>query len=85
MADNYLEKKMEDYNSAQPAKRRVATLRRLLLHNRSYQLERLRKRTPNDKMYKRFIDEWIPLEDRYFDASNLRAKANISFDTTGVF
>ena len=36
MADNYLEKKMEDYNSAQPAKRRVATLRRLLLHNRSY-------------------------------------------------
>lgn len=36
MADNYLEKKMEDYNSTQPAKRRVATLRRLLLHNRSY-------------------------------------------------
>ena len=36
MADNYLEKKMEDYHSAQPAKRRTATLRRLLLHNRSY-------------------------------------------------
>ena len=36
MADNYLEKKMEDYRSAQPAKRRTATLRRLLLHNRSY-------------------------------------------------
>ena len=52
---------------------------------RNKQLERLRKRTPNDKMYKRFIDEWIPLEDRYFDAYNLRAKANISFDTTGVF
>ena len=36
MADNYLEKKMEDYLQAQPAKRRVATLHRLLQHNRSY-------------------------------------------------
>ena len=36
MADNYIEKKMEDYMAAQPAKRRTATLRRLLLHNRSY-------------------------------------------------
>lgn len=36
MADNYLEKKMEDYHAAQPQKRRVATLRRLLQHNRSY-------------------------------------------------
>ena len=36
MADNYLEKKMEDYRASQPTKRRVATLRRLLLHNRSY-------------------------------------------------
>jgi nitroreductase len=36
MADNYLEKKMEDFMQAQPAKRSVATLRRLLQHNRSY-------------------------------------------------
>lgn len=36
MADNYLEKRMEDYRAAQPAKRRTASLRRLLLHNRSY-------------------------------------------------
>lgn len=36
MADNYLEKRMEDYQTAQPVRRRVATLRRLLLHNRSY-------------------------------------------------
>lgn len=36
MADNYLEKKMEDYKAAQPVKRRTATLRRLLLNNRSY-------------------------------------------------
>ena len=36
MADNYLEKKMEDYLSQQPARKRTATLRRLLLHNRSY-------------------------------------------------
>ena len=36
MADNYLEKKMEDYRASQPIKRRTATLRRLLQHNRSY-------------------------------------------------
>ena len=36
MADNYLEKKMEDYKQQQPAKKRVASLRRLLQHNRSY-------------------------------------------------
>ena len=36
MADNYLEKRMEDYLQQQPTKRRAATLRRLLQHNRSY-------------------------------------------------
>lgn len=36
MADNYLEKKMEDYRASQPTKRRTAILRRLLQHNRSY-------------------------------------------------
>lgn len=36
MADNYLEKRMEDYLQQQPTKRRSATLRRLLQHNRSY-------------------------------------------------
>lgn len=36
MADNYLEKRMEDYLAQQPSKKRVATLSRLLLRNRSY-------------------------------------------------
>lgn len=36
MADNYLEKRMEDYRNQQPAKKRVASLRRLLKANRSY-------------------------------------------------
>lgn len=36
MADNYLEKRMEDYRQQQPSKRRVATLRNLLIRNRSY-------------------------------------------------
>ena len=36
MADNYLEKRMEDYRNQPSTKRRVAILRRLLLHNRSY-------------------------------------------------
>ena len=36
MADNYLEKRMEDYKAHQPSKRRMATLGNLLLRNRSY-------------------------------------------------
>ncbi len=36
MADNYLEKRMEDYRNQQPSKKRVATLARLLRANRSY-------------------------------------------------
>lgn len=36
MADNYLEKKMEDYLRQQPTKRRSASLGRLLRNNRSY-------------------------------------------------
>ena len=36
MADNYLEKRMEDYHAQQPIKRRTATLRSLLTRNRSY-------------------------------------------------
>lgn len=36
MADNYLEKRMEDYLHQPSVKRRVATLRRLLRANRSY-------------------------------------------------
>lgn len=36
MADNYLEKRMEDYRNQQPAKKRVATLHKLLRANRSY-------------------------------------------------
>ena len=36
MADNYLEKRMEDYRNQPPTARRVASLGRLLQRNRSY-------------------------------------------------
>lgn len=36
MADNYLEKRMEDYSRQQPRAKRVASVARLLKHNRSY-------------------------------------------------
>ncbi|MBQ8366855.1 MAG: nitroreductase family protein [Alistipes sp.] len=36
MADNYLEKRMEDYNRQQPRAKRVASVARLMRHNRSY-------------------------------------------------
>ena len=36
MADNYLEKRMEDYRNQTPRTRKTATLRSLLMRNRSY-------------------------------------------------
>ncbi len=40
------------------------------------QLERLRGRVGEEKL-KRFTGQWIPLENRYFDALNIRAQADI--------
>lgn len=41
----------------------------------SEQLRRLETRNP--KMLQRFIDEWIPMEERYFDTFDVRAAADI--------
>ncbi len=48
------------------------------------QKERIKRRN-SDKMYYRFLNEWIPLEDKYFDAYNTRAKASFVFDTSKAF
>ena len=39
------------------------------------QKERLKKRSPY--LFERFVDEWIPLENRYFQHYQIKAKANI--------
>lgn len=48
------------------------------------QKERIKKRN-SDKMYFRFINEWIPLEDKYFESCNTRANASFVFDTSKAF
>ncbi len=48
------------------------------------QQDRLKKRN-SEKMYQRFINEWIPLEDKYFDAFSIRAKSSFVFDTSRAF
>ena len=43
------------------------------------QLRRLESRSP--RMLQRFVDEWIPLENRYFEATDIRAAADMVVDT----
>ena len=43
------------------------------------QLRRLEARNP--RMLQRFIDEWIPLENRYFEAAGIQAAADMVVDT----
>ena len=43
------------------------------------QLHRLESRNP--RMLRRFVDEWIPLENRYFEATDVRTAADMLVDT----
>lgn len=43
------------------------------------QLRRLEARNP--RMLQRFVDEWIPLENRYFEATGIRTAADMVVDT----
>lgn len=44
------------------------------------QIERIRKRN-GEKMLKRFIDEWIPMENMYFEAFSIEDKASYTIYT----
>ncbi len=44
------------------------------------QLKRLKKRN-GDEMLKLFINQWIPLEEKYFEAFDIQKKASWVFDT----
>ncbi len=39
----------------------------------------------NESMLERFKNEWIPLENRYFDTFKIKDKCDIVFDTTDIF
>ena len=44
--------------------------------DRDVQLSRIKARS-GEQLLQRFINEWIPLEDKYFEAENLRKLADI--------
>ena len=46
------------------------------------QLARILRRNGPEQQ-RRFIEMWIPLENAYFDALNIRAQCDFAFDTTG--
>jgi len=48
------------------------------------QKERILKRN-SERMAQRFFDEWIPMEDEYFEKYNIRANASFVFDTSKAF
>ena len=48
--------------------------------NKDEQIERLRKRNP--KMLNNFIQQWIPLEEAYFNTFSIQDKCNIQIDTS---
>ncbi len=50
---------------------------KIVLHvSRETQLQRIESRSPSH-IYHRFINEWIPLEDRYFNAFSIFENADI--------
>lgn len=52
--------------------------------SREKQLDRILKRS-SEKMLEKYVKEWIPLEDKYFDACKSRKIADFSFDSTRAF
>jgi uridine kinase len=49
--------------------------------DREKQLQRILARN-GEKMLQRFIDEWIPLEDKHFDINKVKQKANLVINFT---
>ena len=48
--------------------------------NETKQIIRLEKRNP--KLLNRFINEWIPLEEKYFQTLNVKEQADYLIDTS---
>lgn len=70
---------VEGSYSMHPALREYYDLMICLMIDSNEQLRRLEARNP--RMLQRFIDEWIPLENRYFEQTGTHAIANMVVDT----
>lgn len=70
---------VEGSYSMHPALREYYDLMICLMIDSNEQLRRLEARNP--RMLQRFIDEWIPLENRYFASTETRTAADMIVDT----
>lgn len=70
---------VEGSYSMHPALRGYYDLTMCLIVDPSERLRRLEARNP--RMLQRFIDEWIPLENRYFESTNTQGGADLLVDT----
>lgn len=70
---------VEGSYSMHPALRGYYDLMICLTIDSGEQLRRLKARNP--RMLQRFIDEWIPLENRYFASTETRTAADMIVDT----
>lgn len=70
---------VEGSYSMHPALRGYYDLMICLTIDSGEQLRRLEARNP--RMLQRFIDEWIPLENRYFASTETRTAADVIVDT----
>ena len=70
---------VEGSYSMHPALRGYYDLTMCLIVDPSERLRRLEARNP--RMLQRFIDEWIPLENRYFESTNTQGSADLLVDT----
>lgn len=70
---------VEGSYSMHPALRGYYDLTMCLIVDPSERLRRLEAR--NLRMLQRFIDEWIPLENRYFESTNTQGSADLLVDT----
>lgn len=70
---------VEGSYSMHPSLRGYYDLTMCLIVDPSERLRRLEARNP--RMLQRFIDEWIPLENRYFESTNTQGSADLLVDT----
>ncbi len=56
-------------------------LKVFMLHDYKTQCDRILRRNGPEKL-KSFVERWIPLENRYFDALEIKEKCNLLIDTS---
>ncbi|MDF2521702.1 MAG: uridine kinase [Clostridia bacterium] len=75
---------VEGAYSLHPSLHKFYDLKVFLTHERAIQLERILKRNGPEKL-QRFIDKWIPMEEKYFSTFGTEAICDLSIDTSDLW